>query len=45
MEIIGSSEETLLNVVRLYKMEAPPSRAFDMSGSLHLIIDYLLKGE
>ena len=39
----GSGEETLLNVIRSYGMEIPPSWALDMSESLQLTIGYLLK--
>ena len=41
--VTGSGEETPLSTVRLCEMGVPPSEALDMSGSLHLIIGYLLR--
>ena len=42
---IGGGKETLLNAVKLCRMEIPPSGALDMNGSLQLTFRYLLKDE
>ena len=38
--VISGGEEIPLSAVRLYGMGVPPSKALDMSGSLHLTIGY-----
>ena len=43
MEIMDGDGETLLNAFRACRMSVPPSMT--MNRSLHLIIDYLLKGD
>ena len=43
--VTGGGKETPLSAVRPCGMGVPPSEALDMSGSLHLIIGYLLKIE
>ena len=45
MRITGRNEEIPLTLVRLRGMKIPPNEALDMSGSLYLIISYLLKNE
>ena len=41
--VTGDGEETPLSAVRPYRMGVLPSEALDMSGSLDLIIGYLLR--
>ena len=41
--VTGGGEKTPLNAVRLCGIGVPPNEALDMSGSPHLIIDYLLR--
>ena len=43
--IIDGSNDTPLNIIKLYRMEVLPSEVLDISGSLHLIIGYLLRDE
>ena len=43
MGVSGGGEETRLSVVRPCRIEIPINEALDMSESLYLIIDYLLK--
>ena len=45
MGVMDGGEETPLNMVKLYGMGVPPNGALDMSGSLHIIISYLLRDE
>jgi len=45
MWVMGGGEETPLSAVRPRGMGVPPSRALDISGSPHLTIGYLLRGE
>ena len=45
IKITTGGEERPLNTVRLCRMGLQPSKALDMSKSLHLIINYLLKNE
>ena len=45
MEVISNCKETLLNAIRPCEMGVPLSEALVMEGNVHLIIDYLLKGE
>ena len=45
MGTTGSNKETPLSAVRMYEMEILPSKALDMNESVHLTIDYVLRGE
>ena len=45
MKVTCGGKETILNVVKLYKMKVPPTRTLNISGSLHLIIGYLVKNK
>ena len=42
MRIIDGGKKILLNVIRVYRMEVLPSKAFNTRGSPHLTIGYLL---
>ena len=43
--ILNHGEKTFLSMVRLCRMDVLPEEALDMSGSLHLTIDYVLSGD
>ena len=43
--IMGGDEETPLSAIRPCQMEVLPNKVLNLSGSLYLIIGYLLKGE
>ena len=43
--ITGGSEKIPLSIIKSCGMEIPPSGTLDMNGSLHLIINYLLRCE
>ena len=43
--VMGSSEKTLLNVLRSCRMEVPSNGALDMNVSPHLTIGYLLRSK
>ena len=43
--ITSGGEKTPLSAIRPCGMEVPPSKALDMTRSLHLTIDYLLRIE
>ena len=45
MKITCDIEKILLNVIRPCEMRVPLSRALNMNGSMHLIIDNLLRSE
>jgi hypothetical protein len=45
MGVMGGGEETPLSAVRPCGKGVPPSMALDISGSPHLTIGYLLRGE
>jgi hypothetical protein len=45
MGVKGGGEETPLSAVRPRGKGVPPSMALDISGSPHLTIGYLLRGE
>ena len=45
IEIMDGGRDATLSIVRPCGMDVLPSGALDMSGSLNLTIDYLLKGE
>ena len=42
---LGDGKEILLSVIEPCEMRGPPSRAFDMSRSLLVIIGYLVRDE
>ena len=43
MGLKSDSEETLLSVVKICKLEVPANRVLEMSGSPHVTIGYLLR--
>ena len=43
MEVTGGGNKTPQNAVMPCRIEVQPSEVLNMSGSLHLIFDYVLK--
>ena len=43
--VMDGGQKISLSVIRLCRMGVPPNEALDMSGTLHLTMDFLLNNE